>query len=370
MRFEDVPVRPTAGQLHRLGSHVPFSLGLLRRLQSAAGALDRAAEDAISGGSSAWAHVLFVYADDDEKDGAFAAAYVDLSKAPETQVWLYASDEDADGVNDGTAVPQVDRGAALAASWSEARRTRMRSLVGALLRRVRSLTAEQAPLVEAVAAHCTTNVKINMQEGLRHVLAPNVTAKGTTTTTAGVNGSVTAVYWDAYDRWLFRVADIPPAPSPVDGDEDLVAVRGFDRPLRWDVVRQPDVSLIQSRTHIPRKEESLLLVPSVALRDGNTLIAWAFLGVDGSIWTLHCEEPFRGRGIAKVLAARLIRLHNGIFSKNTGGIDDGWSHADVSATNPQSQAVCRSIGGQRAWSCAWIILNYDSFGDDIPGEWT
>lgn len=373
MRFEDVPARATAAQLRLLEAHLPYSIGLLRRLQSAAGALEGGASafpadsTRLPDGTSEWAHVLFVYDGDEEEPtpatASFAAAYVDLSKAPETQVWLYASDEDVDGSDDGTAVPQVDRGAALTAAWPPARHERAGRLVRALFRRVRTLAREQAPHVPAIVAHCTEHVKVNMHEALRHVVRPRTggvgQGEGAFVPPSAEKPHIVGPYWDAYDRWLFRLEDVPAESRQADG----LVVRGLDHPLRWDVVHQADVPLVKSRTHIVRQEETLLLVPSAGLRDNGTLIAWAFLGLDGSIWTLHCEEAYRGRGIAKALAARLIRRYNGVFS------DDGWCQADVAATNPASQAVCRSLGGKRTWSSSWNLLDYDSFGADVAGEW-
>ncbi len=89
-------------------------------------------------------------------------------------------------------------------------------------------------------------------------------------------------------------------------------------------------------------------LPSTAVRLlGGTPIAWAFLHMDGTLSTLHCEEPYRGRGIAKAVAIKIIRDRNGDYG------DDGWCLADVHVDNLKSQGVCRSIGGKVAWKTAW-----------------
>ncbi len=89
-------------------------------------------------------------------------------------------------------------------------------------------------------------------------------------------------------------------------------------------------------------------LPSVAvrLRDG-TPVAWAFIHMDGTLSTLHCEEPYRRRGIARAVAVKVIRDHNGTYG------DDGWCHADVHIDNTQSQQVCRSIGAKIGWRTCW-----------------
>lgn len=107
--------------------------------------------------------------------------------------------------------------------------------------------------------------------------------------------------------------------------------------LAWDVVREGEYGLVKARTAIPRQARTMRLLGSVgvrvrvragasgsdevggegvsgameggtaATRDGGNgkeergpLVAWAFLGPDGSLTSLHVEPAFRGRGIAKM----------------------------------------------------------------------
>ncbi|KAK0632153.1 hypothetical protein B0T14DRAFT_419552, partial [Immersiella caudata] len=94
---------------------------------------------------------------------------------------------------------------------------------------------------------------------------------------------------------------------------------------------------------------TLLMLPSTVIRLGDgTPAAWAFLaGLDGTLMTLHVEEPYRGKGLAKALACRLMRDH----LKDYG--DDGWGAADVFLSNLKGQAVCKSIGGKPSWTSSW-----------------
>lgn len=71
------------------------------------------------------------------------------------------------------------------------------------------------------------------------------------------------------------------------------------------------------------------------------------IGVDGTLSTLHVEEPYRGKGLAKALAVRIMRQHHPAFS------DDGWCAADVHVDNKQSQGVCKSMGGYVGWRNSW-----------------
>jgi hypothetical protein len=88
------------------------------------------------------------------------------------------------------------------------------------------------------------------------------------------------------------------------------------------------------------------------------------LGFDGSIMTVHVEvsneqlhwnqpsadypkEPYRRLGLAKALACKLMGQHLPDYG------DDGWGAADVFIGNYKSEALCRSIGGRRAWIDSW-----------------
>ncbi|KIH87624.1 hypothetical protein SPBR_08933 [Sporothrix brasiliensis 5110] len=412
MVIEEIPVKPTQAQLRLLRAHLPYSLQVLRRLQVAAGAFDGINSNGLSGsGTSEYARVLFAYdgaqvppeAEDDAVHTPFAAAFVDLSKARETATWIYASDQDqslpagADlyaADNDQPASWVVDRGAELVSAWSPARRARSRRLVLALLRRIRAIAQDVAPALavrfpgrfgtEGTAADVVKNVKANIHDGIRYLLQSPGNAADDPDRTA-----IVLTYFDAFDKWLFRFEDVPVLSQPEDTElvtgihEDVAdGPDGARASLSWDRVRShDDASLVISRTSIPRTVHTLLGVPSVALREkaatkgqDGTLQAWAFVGVDGSLWTLHTEPKYRGRGLAKTLAARLLRQYCGVFNATVDGQSgngiaddakgDGWCAADVSAKNRQSQAVCRRLGGKRAWATSWIVVSYDSLGDD------
>ncbi|CAK7204448.1 hypothetical protein SEUCBS139899_007205 [Sporothrix eucalyptigena] len=406
MYIEDIPERPTQAQLRLLRAHLPYSLPVLRRLQVAAGAFDGINSAGTMGsGTSTYAHILFAYDGDKaptKEDGdnvPFAAAFLDLHKTPETAAWVYASDQDQGPLpvraedlfatdNDRPDDWVVDRGAELVAAWSPERRARCRRLVLALLRRGRTIAQEVAPVLAAQlparfgipdnAAAFVKSVKINIHDGIRYVLQHPGTPDEDTDRAA-----VTLSYYDAYDKWLFRFEDVPVLSQPEDTEyaTSFSGTDGAGQPsLVWDSVHtRDDVALVISRTAIPRTVETLLSVPSVALRekgeDGKegTLQAWAFVGVDGSLWTLHTEPAYRGRGLAKTLAARLFRQYCGVFdailetvgsSEENQNKGDGWCAADVSASNRQSQGVCKRLGAKRAWSTAWIVASYDSLGYD------
>jgi FR47-like protein len=128
-----------------------------------------------------------------------------------------------------------------------------------------------------------------------------------------------------------------------------------------------DFILVIQRTSIPRKVGTLMSLRSDAifhLRDhdqaslGSDIntptpdrpIAWAFIGQDGSLTSLHVEEEWRGKGIAKKIAVRVVKESMG---------SEGYGHAFVATNNLPSQAVCRSIGGTSIINRYWVLIDLE-----------
>ena len=217
-------------------------------------------------------------------------------------MWLYSTLEDDPSLSDAEVQEVLD-------------------LVVAIFRRVKALAAAYPGKL-----HREHGVMVGgLHEGTRQLLL-------------GMRGITTDTYHNPHDKWLFRTDELPTGlASPLTAD------------MAWDAVRREDCARIVGATKIPKTERTLLTLPSTVLRlvsDG-TPIAGGFLGVDGTLSTLHCEEPWRGRGIAKAVAIKTIRDHSKDFA------DDGWASADVHPDNLQSQGVCRSIGGKKAWRNSW-----------------
>jgi FR47-like protein len=124
-------------------------------------------------------------------------------------------------------------------------------------------------------------------------------------------------------------------------------------------------SLVTRRTHIPRKISTLMALKSQALfrsqaqdknatsadsSNTNMPIAWAFIGLDGSLTSLHVEEQWRGKGLAKKVGVKIVK---------ESMRDDGYGHAYIAIDNIPSQAVCRSIGGTSVMQRYWVIADLD-----------
>lgn len=236
----DTPTPPDA-LLARLQSHLPYSLPVLRRLQFARN---------FPGGSTPHTHVLYAttittstpHLADKQENGEvdekrpFAAAYVDLSREPETEVWLYSTAEDG-----------VDGGAGEVAAQEGAEEST--ELVLALLRRIRAI-AEAGDYVDLSSGkqggnggdEGKGNGKTRVLIGTLHeAVRQGLLARGVTMETSP---SIPAeVGWEFCGKWLFRVEDFPPGCGGALPDG-----------MRWDKVRREDAGLVLSRTSIKRQE--------------------------------------------------------------------------------------------------------------------
>lgn len=136
-------------------------------------------------------------------------------------------------------------------------------------------------------------------------------------------------------------------------------------------------ALVQSRTHIPRSKEQLATMFGVAVyydgsEDGGCKeghgecenpVAWAFLGKDGALATLHVEPEHRGRGLALQLSKEVMRrgmAPEGIFG--AGGASGGdsrirdWAHTEVAQMNQASRRVMEKIGGEVITMVSWTVI--------------
>lgn len=242
----------------RLRNHLPQSLPLLRRIQFTH----------YPQGTTEHARYLIATDSDGAIDGGdsqgqppsqrhFAAAYLDLSKGPETEMYLYTTLEDA---KDIATVPNEEV-------------ERVLDLAVALLHRGK-LAAEEVMRSGAFKLARGAGFLVG---GLHQPTYELLCSRR----------GITSSYWNPHHAWLFRMDRLPALPGGDGG--------GPGPGLRWDVVRREDVPLIASRTYIPKIEATLMSEPSVGVRDADgTLVAWGFIGVAGTLSTLHVEV--RGRG--------------------------------------------------------------------------
>lgn len=136
--------------------------------------------------------------------------------------------------------------------------------------------------------------------------------------------------------------------------------------LRWGELQYKHFALVRSRTQIPRQDRTLAELPNTAIFPITTPdadpepVAWAFVGLDGSLTTLHVEPERRGRGLAKQIATKLFRDKMDIFW------EDGMprlAHDYVIKGNTASVGVSESIGGRSEWDAHWVRVDLDMIED-------
>lgn len=260
----DTP-QPSTPLLTLLESHLPHSLPVLRRLQFAL---------KFPGGSTPHTHVLYARNDDDDNNGEeqqqkngegagerrgtrkghFAAACVDLSRAPETEVWVYSTLED--GVNrrrDGSGVGlgvrersgvNGDRGhegdemGKEEEEEEEEKEEEKESmdLMLAVLRRIGRIAAA----TESRRKEDGAGMKV-LIGSLHETVRQGLLARGVEMDKSANIGP--ELEWEFCGKWLFRVEELPVA-----GDE------GLPEGMRWDRVMKADVETIRARSSINRQE--------------------------------------------------------------------------------------------------------------------
>ena len=380
--------------LPHLTKHLPYSLPLTRRLQFHY--------------HSPYAYVLSTISPDissnaESRPIAFAAAYVDRFRAPETECLIFTSFELADP----SEAPVADRPISdiMPRSLSYQDRDLEKRHLLALLEYIRCLPLpldhpsgldRDVVFVGALHVRNMDFLKTVLGIGREEVeTAPNnrvqvlhhrtgVTTDGSSTSPEGLIRKHTV----PYRTYIFP----PPSvgsddPNTTHGKyshdpiESMIKKGNDELPpgLEWTKVQPSEYSLVINRTTIPRTEQTVALWPGVGLRvrmnihatgeggpkedaaakENGRLIAWGFRAPEGSLTTLHVEEGWRGRGLAKLVAARVFGLVRA--SVVEFGSDDGregeWCHCNVAADNAGSIGVAKALGGIEAWNCYWCWID-------------
>ncbi|KAB8201715.1 hypothetical protein BDV34DRAFT_216059 [Aspergillus parasiticus] len=139
-------------------------------------------------------------------------------------------------------------------------------------------------------------------------------------------------------------------------------------------VQPHQYDLIRFRTNVPRSRGTLTKLPGVTIYSdyaaenssdraplGEMPIAWAFLGIDGSLATLHVEPEYRGQNLALHVSKEAMRrgMAEGGIWRHCGEEGEAWVHANVLESNIASRRVMEKLGGNIGWTCTWTVVEYD-----------
>ncbi|RFU25339.1 hypothetical protein B7463_g10998, partial [Scytalidium lignicola] len=241
-------------------------------------------------------------------DNEFAVAYLDFSRGPETEMWLFSS---------------IEQG-----SLSEARSRQAEAQITSLLCHVREIE-KKLQFIKRDARDCAD------WKPSRETI-PDIEETG-----ENYSNDNTTFQVPVQDRGAATYAAI------IRSKLDMGANKKAGYPTC------PIANFYTTSTVGLRR--TMILLPSAAVvsKTGSP-IAWGFLGPDGSLTSLHCEEEYRGKGLAKAVAQKLFRERVKDFGP------DGFCHADVAEDNMRSQGVCRSLKGSAVWTTYWTWIDINT----------
>ncbi|KAL2834616.1 hypothetical protein BJY01DRAFT_224275 [Aspergillus pseudoustus] len=388
---------PYTTLLSHLNAHLPHSGPLYRRIQYQASH------------PSSTAHVLVSFPEtsagnehgSDSDREPWLAAYADIHRGPDTQVWLFSSIESSvnlgDGISNGNGNTNISQ---LNSHSREITKTHLLSL----------FTYIQTTLVPPYVSSLPTTtlqptVPSTVDEGVPKIPAHKSTSYllGTVNTTLESlivelrdEGKLT-IHRGAgvhYVKYCFSSEAFADHSSLLEEKEKENSKEGGGGGYRFRDssgilgIQDHHINLVKNRTNIPRSREALLAMGGVALyhddpssqpgssppppppfdKEGREMpIAWAFLGFDGSLCSLHVEPEHRGCGLAGVVGKEVMKRGVEVFEPGdepVGGSgpqskSEEWYFADVAVDNAASRRVMEKMGGVARWRVAWMVVEVE-----------
>lgn len=280
----------------------------------------------------------------------WAAAYLDRSMRPETELWIFSAGEQPGHTSNGFCEECKKAVLSILDHLSSLSTPPMRpDNLPALELAYQHEEEYPAPGPDGTYPHSPGMY-------MRHLLLPKVILVG------ACHADIVRICRDAalirrdfpgggseLNKFVFKLSDLP-------------TTRELPKGLKWGEMREQDIDTVKARTEIPRSTKTLLSLKSVGVfrEEDDKPVAWTFLGVDGSLTTLHTESEYRGLGIAKAVAAKIFRDYaHGLAIDDEG---NAWCHADVYMGNVQSEIVCRSLGGRALWKNYWVRIDLEKAG--------
>ncbi|KAM0137865.1 hypothetical protein ACHAO1_003750 [Botrytis cinerea] len=154
-----------------------------------------------------------------------------------------------------------------------------------------------------------------------------------------------------HTRWNLHL--IPTSPTP------KLSATAPPSSLSLSRVPASQLTLVTSTSSIPREPSTLLTQPSLCLLTPESeMVAWAFIGIDGTLATLYVLPSHRGLGLATYVARELLRRFGlGEFADLGFNGASGFIHSDVKEGNAGSEGVMRALGGKRSWESSYLRVD-------------
>ncbi|KAL3463952.1 hypothetical protein BJX64DRAFT_107959 [Aspergillus heterothallicus] len=382
---------PYTTLLSHLSAHLPHSGPLYRRIQYQVSH------------SSPTAHVFASFPEFEtpqsasgsgpqgQEQGPWLAAYADIHRGPDTQIWLFSSlESSANSETESSQLPSESNGAsdgsASARLHPRAREITKNHLLSLFTyiqstlvpAYLSSLSTTPTPVstisatvdegVPKIPAHAPTSYLLGTVHTLLESLIVELREQGKLTIHRGAGVH--------YVKYCFpnEAFSAEPTPSPLKEEQSTGAGYRFHDSAGTSGIQGHHIDLVKNRTNIPRSREALLAMGGVALYHGDgpsasigkqgsgeMPIAWAFLGFDGSLSSLHVEPEHRGRGLAALVGREVMKRGVEVFEPENScsgprGTSEEWYYADVAVDNAASRRVMEKMGGVARWRVAWMVV--------------
>jgi hypothetical protein len=162
-----------------------------------------------------------------------------------------------------------------------------------------------------------------------------------------------------WNSWMIRTSD----PSSSLPQEPQANPHSLPPDFTLSRVPEEQLDIVLSTSEIKRQPSTYLLLPSVGvLNESGKLVAWGYIGIDGSFATLYVLPECRGRGLATCVARELLgRLGRGEYADLGYAGLSGWVLADVKMGNRGSEGVMKALGGEVGWMSSYLWVDGDRF---------
>ena len=288
-------------------------------------------------------------------------AFIDRRCRPETEVWIFGSWEVETqqhhihtSSNDTTANGQPS-----SSDPATIKDIQVRALLLALIQALKLETPP--PSIHPDSAVLTAQSQIATKDA--H-LKPKRSAADITNPATMLWGAVhatTTAHLQALGLAATNLLPVMPNHTFVFPLSALPAPTQLPPTLRWGKLQKQHFPLVRSRTEIARQDFTLARLPNLAVFPVEPAdaapVAWAFVGLDGSLTTLHTEASHRRLGLAMALTAKLFREEMGFFWEE--GVER-LALGNVAVGNEASASMCRRLGGEDIGQVFWVRVDLNA----------
>ncbi|KAI7552641.1 hypothetical protein KC343_g14506 [Hortaea werneckii] len=352
--------------LRVLRPHIPTSIPLYRRLQfgrffpdsllftnldlgATFASTGTGASNGTDGGSKQNSH--------HPHEDPWLIAFVDRTCRPETEVWIFGSWEDSRPASSPS--PTATR-----EEWQA-----IDNLVAELVEACRDLPVPRSLHQDILDAQQRQQQEAgDTDPALMHKPNPFASARLPTIQLWGAIHSTTASVLERLDvlAETSKVNETSANHTFIFDVPSLAAPAPLPEGLEWGEVQREHFALIRSKSEIPRWDRTMASLPSLAIYpagkggDDGAPVAWAFIGLDTSVTTLHVEPEWRGRRLGKAVTTKLFQQGMQRFWED--GVQR-LAHGYVVMGNKASEGMMKSLGGIDTWKCYWLRVDLEKAGN-------